>query len=188
MRASCTSALKISGFLSLGGVMIAGLFGAIIVFGVSLIALSLAFYIFRIIFPEKPLTDENDIREMCERYMAFAINSIGKKLPAKVGERTIWTRISYENNTLTFRYSFDDKTGLSILGKEFIKNEMIKVLEKKEAYDMLHVACIYLESSWNVRYRSQMTFDIYESTLTSKEMKPIVSKWHDFGTESKWDM
>ena len=188
MRGSIYSALKISGLLSLGGVMIAGLLGAVIVFVISLILLTFVFYIYRIIFPQKPLKDEYEIREMCEKYMEFAINAIGEKLPAKVDNSTQWTRISYENRTLTFRYSFEDGNNMPIPTKEVIRKDMIKQLGKKEAYGMLHVACVYLEANWSIRYRSQTTFDIYESSLTCEEMKTIISKWHEFGTESKWDV
>ena len=72
--------------------------------------------------------------------------------------------------------------------KEEIRNYMIKEVGKKEAYGMLHVACIYLGASWSVRFRSQTTLEICESSLTSDEMKPIVSKWHEFGSELKWNM
>ena len=120
--------------------------------------------------------------------MEFAVDAIGGKLPARVDEWTQLTHISYENETLTFRYSFDDSSDSCMPDKEEIRNYMIKEVGKKEAYGMLHVACIYLGASWSVRFRSQTTLEICESSLTSDEMKPIVSKWHEFGSELKWNM
>lgn len=180
-----TSAVKISAIICSAGIVL-GLLD-ILLFIFCLIVFTIGIYVYRLIFPTKPISDIYDIEDMCSDYLKRFISEFKKKLPLKVNDQTTFTDIYLNDKKLVSTYNCYYSDDKDLPDVEKVKKEMYSQLKENSPCPLVFIALVYLNDSWMTRYKCVPLKKDIEVILTSKEIESEVAEWHDFGEEYKKD-
>lgn len=180
-----TSAIKISCIICTAGIVL-GLLD-ILLFIVCLIVFTIGFYVYRLIFPTKPIDDIYDIEDMCSDYLKRFISEFKKRLPLKVNDKITLVDLYINDKKLISTYTcyYSDEKDLPDTDKT--KEYMYSLLNKDSSCPLVFIALVYLRDSWMIRYKCVPLQKSIEVVLSTEEIEAKVSEWHEFGEEYKKD-
>jgi len=165
------------------------LVGGIVFFILGLIIFTLGFYLYGKIRPKKLLSEYETV-EMCKEYLDKTTDFINDNIGYSSNKNTLLklknTIFDDINNALIYEYDVD----LTLIDFDIL-SEYKKSLETTLAKNDLetnkeYIACVYVGAKFVAQIQDSNTGRRFDFSITSDEMKTILSKWHTFGSEYSW--
>lgn len=188
MKEAFYKAIMPSCIFALFGIPFA-LIGSLFFLCIGLVVFTLGFYFYGSIKKKKLLSEEETI-EMCKEYLDKTTDFMNNNIDYSSSKKEILklknTIYDDTNNALIYEYVFDSTKSDIDISSEY-KNSLERILAKNDLESNKEfIACVYLGASFIAQIRDYKAGRRFDVSITSNEMKTILSTWHTFGSEYSW--